>query len=59
MAAKKVSTYLPKRPVKVTVPARVDEAVLVLAQQTAKKMGIPLCDLVEGAIKMFCDQAGK
>jgi hypothetical protein len=56
-AQKKLETYFPRKGSKVPVPARIYPETVKKAQAAAKKLGVPLCDFVEGAINMACDRA--
>lgn len=59
VAKKKITDYLPEKKKKVSIPARVKEDTVERAQATARKLNVQLCDFIEGAINMACDQAGK
>ena len=59
MSAKKITEYVTKKPEMVPIPARIDPATLLRAQNAAKKLNVSLREFVEGAVKMACDQVGK
>lgn len=58
-AQKKIDDYLQRKSEKIAIPARVYPETIQRAQAAAKKKKIPLCDFIEGALKMACDQVEK
>jgi hypothetical protein len=57
MSAKKLEKYLPEKPFKKAVPARIRVETIERAQHVSRTLNIPLTDLIDGAINLFCDQA--
>jgi len=58
-AKKQILSYIPRKAEKIPIPARVYPETVKQAQSAAKKLGVPLTDFIEGAIRMACDQAGE
>lgn len=58
-AKKQILNYIPRKTEKIPIPARVYPETVKQAQAAAKKMGVPLTDFIEGAIRMAVAQAGE
>ena len=56
-AQKKLMSYIPTKQEKISIPARVNRETITRAQAAAKKLGVPLCDFIEGALKMASEDA--
>jgi hypothetical protein len=50
---------MPKKVVKKAVPARIDVECLDMARELSLKLNVPLCDVIEIAIKLLKSEISK
>ncbi len=59
MSKKRIAEFMPKKVVKKAVPARIDVECLDMARELSLKLNVPLCDVIEIAIKLLKSEISK